>query len=412
MRFSCSSIHKYWVSIRCLNVFAANDRLCVGLFSLLPREIRDMIYGYALSVDFPDYQEICDCTCPCNCTKDLNKCRSGLGLLQTCRIIYHECLPRLYQEDLFGLSVGYQRNLEKEGPVAWIDPGFYVHLGVERQFISNPPCNVLHLVRKLEVNFINETLLYDDEDNWPFVQCTERYRHAIEQVCEKLKDCTQLQLLDITLVFGCKFADIEYMERLLDPFKTLRGIQEPRVTVHGYEHGDFQSTQVYYSGIATLNVQLPGDPRWTLNEDFAELLESSMTLAHDERLPQTYECEIFMDCSQIPKGEGKAVEEEYRQLFFLPDSNESELMKAYLRDVYDTDDPNFLNGNMPARWQRWLQKKYHEKRASYLYQWEIHGNLVQHPRPLASAAWVIDSTSENKGLRWVPENETLETTDK
>ena len=332
---------------------------------------------------------------------------NGLGLLQTCRVLYQECLPRLYQEDLFALSVGYQKDWGDNGTVAWIDPVFCVHLGVERQVIPNPPQNILHLARNLEINFVNDTLLYEDERYWPFVPCTEQYRLAIEQVCDKLQYCTQFQLLDITLIFGCKYADIGYMERLLDPFKLLRGIRQPRITVHGHEHGTV--AQINHPFIST-KLRLPAEPRWALNGDFAAFLESSMTLAHDESLPNAEETKIFVDCFQIPD-ETETVEEErlLAPLGLYGDANR--MMESYLRDVYNTDDPDFLNGNMPARWQRWLKKKYHKKRASYRDHEKRHALLVQNPRPLASTAWVIDSTSENKGLRWIPENETVLKTD-
>jgi hypothetical protein len=320
---------------------------CPGLLGTFPLEIREIIYEYALSAYCPDARS-------CGCTGRIYRDASGLGLLRASGRVYNEAIPFLYASDLFGITCGFKRDHfgenEDEFNVSWIQPSLYRYGCLDRLDLTHVPHNALHLIRNLEIDFVNETLLYEDEDIWDFVSCTERYLHTITQVCTTLKDCVQLQYLDISLSFACKLDDIDYMASLVEPIKLLRGIKDPNVTVLGYQYGrdlDFNET-------------IGPEPRWHLTSEFKHYLEQLLVSPHGTPSPPIDGPEVFLDsyeASEVDPRELVLEETNPKEPEDAFVDDDAELMSNYLRDVYGTDDQEALHGGLPVRWQIWLHSE-------------------------------------------------------
>lgn len=334
----------------------------LGLFSRFPREIRDIIYEYALSTDCEDERT-------CSCTKFYHQSRSGLALLRSSTGIYDEALPLLYKTPTFYIKLGYDyHDCNDDASLTWEDAQIYLQGTLEPRLISSLPHNAFRLIQNLEIAFVNTTLRYREEREWPFFACTDKFLCHIKQLCGFLKESSQLQYLHISLSFGCLFSDIERMACLLVHIKELRGIREASVDVFGYQHvphpDGFQVTR----GIGTRETE----PRWYLTDKYSKYLEDLMSSPHGTPTPLDESFQVFDDIF----GPGYGHWSRYtgcRLRSYEDDSDaSSELTPAsspvpssaslpfdqqtmnYLCDVYDTNDCEFLQGNMPSRWQKFL----------------------------------------------------------
>jgi hypothetical protein len=311
----------------------------------LPREIRDIIYEDVLSHDCSSYVHAC------SCTKEDRRSKSGIALLRTCGRIHNEVVPLLYKSEIFGISLGYEAPFDGvEENVEWLDPVFYRQTTFGRQTITRLPHNAFRLIQNLELNFTDETMLWKDQSMSNFCASTDRLMQNVSQVCANLQDSVPLQYLDINLCFCCKFSDIDYMARLLEPIKKLRGIKDANITVCGYQ---FTDIDLQYS---LLNQH--GELRWGLTDEFTEYLEELLMSPYGTPAPPSDGLEVFDDeyeCSEpdndIPRN---AVGPNYWN--GLP-ADEEHLMRGYLRDVYGTEDIEALQGGMPERWQVWLNSE-------------------------------------------------------
>lgn len=317
------------------------------MLRILPREIRDTIYGYALSPDCPAH------TRACSCTKEERRASSAVSLLRTCSGIYSEVVSLLYRSEVFGISMGYVRPDygDEEGPVEWIDPFFYRQTAFDQQVINHLPYNALHLIENLELNFTNDTMRWSNETEFPFVMCNDIFLSAVTQICTLLKDSDQIQYLDINLTFGCKFGDIDYMARLLEPIKMLRGIRDPNITVYGYQNGQIQDGWP------------PHEPRWGLTDEFTEYLQELLMSPHNTPTPSSHGLPVFRDCyqnSELNSTESEISIDELRDAqaassLFWPSIGQNS--RNYLRDVYVTEEVDALEGGMPERWQMLLNSE-------------------------------------------------------
>jgi hypothetical protein len=323
---------------------------------ILPREIRDIIYEYALSVESCPHTEVC------SCIKEERRARNPVALLRTCGSIYNEAVPFLYRSELFGISVGYEKPIYRDEPVEWIDPIFYRQTLFDRQIITRLPRNAFRLIQNLELKLTNDTMRWSDEEQFPFVACTDIFLQAITQICSFLSDSDQLQYLDINLTFACKFADIDYMTQLLEPIKMLRSIRDPNITVYGHQHGQ--------KGITWLdwNHDHPHEPRWCLTEEYTEYLQDLLRSPHGTPTLPSDGLQVFGDCNDSPEllenADMNIWKDEVDGLIFDWDSMpaerreaEEQSMRNYLRDMYGIEDLKALQGGMPKQWQIWLNSE-------------------------------------------------------
>jgi hypothetical protein len=261
----------------------------LGLLGKLPREIRDIIYEDVLFHDCSTYVQAC------TCTKEDRRSKSGIALLRTCGRIHNEIIPLLYESEVFGISLGYEVSFDgvDEETVEWLDPVFYRQTTVGRQTISRLPHNAFRLIQNLELNFTDEATVWQTKTSWNFFASTDRLLWNISEICANLQDSVQLQHLDINLSFCCKFGDIDYMARLLEPIKKLRGINDPHINVCGYQFTDV-ATRV----VANLGYSAPGqhsEPRWGLTDEFTEYLQELLMSPHDTPTPPSSGLEVFED---------------------------------------------------------------------------------------------------------------------
>jgi hypothetical protein len=326
----------------------------IGLLGTLPGEIREIIYRYVFSTDCTDLED-------CSCIRHSQRSKSGLGLLRTSGRIYNEAVPVLYGSDMFGIQAGYAETDLEAGNVTWLEPTIYRQTTFDQQAIRSLPHNALHLIQNLEIEFVNDTMVYPNEREWSFIVCTNKFEHIIHQLCTLLKDCTQLNCLDISISFGCKFADIDYMARLVEPIKMLRGIKNPTLTVHGYQ---------YVEGFL-----LPTEPRWHLHHEFEDFLNDLLKSPHGTPTPPSDSLEVFHDSFENEDGDlPGSIPRKYVLLGGVwdddgddgdddaePYMDTDQEMVNYLQDVYGTDDLEALHGGLPARWQIFLNSEVRNK---------------------------------------------------
>ncbi len=273
--------------IRCMTY------LLLGLLGKLPRELRDTIYEDVLFYDCSSYLHAC------NCTKEDRRSKSGIALLRTCGKIYNEVLPMLYGSEVFGISLGYEVSFDEcKENFEWPDPVFYRQTAFGRQTIIRLPHNALSLIQNLELNFTDAATLWQTKMFRDFFSITNKLLRHISQVCANLEDSVQLQRLDINLSFSSKFSDIEHMTRLFEPIKKLRGIQDPNISVCGYQLTDYDSS--------TRPSNSQDEPRWCLTDEFTEYLEGLLMSSHGTPTLPSDGVEVFEDdyeCSEIDEDE-------------------------------------------------------------------------------------------------------------
>ncbi len=205
---------------------------------------------------------------------------------------------------------------------------------------------MLRLIQNLEIEIKNDSLAFRVPDigeieEWPFnsgrefVKQTDRYLRHIEWFCIHLTDSVQLQYLDIDLSLACKFSDIDYMACLLEPFKMLRGIRNAHITVKGFQF------------------EKDADVRWRLTEEYTDYLERIFLCTEGTPTPPPEDLQIFDNCYVDPSPELEEDEIEWRKNSSWQ-GEDLQNMRDYLRDVYGTEDEKALHGDLPERWQIWL----------------------------------------------------------
>lgn len=323
----------------------------IGLLGTLPLEIRDLIYQYVFSLDCPAHDRAC------KCIRKERRARSGVGLLRSSGIIYNESIPHPYTTEFFGIHLGYERAAyDYKAPVRWVNPVFYRHVGVDHQPITLLPHNAFRLIRNLELDSINETLIYEIDTSWPLNACTDKFQLGMLELCTNLRDSVQLQHLDINISFACKFEDIDDMARLLAPIKILRNVRNPDITVYGYQYEKW----------------IADSPRWDLTAEYANYLKELLMSPLGTTAPSADGIQVFKDCfessesdeedsepdeedSESDEGDLESDEENSESDEQDPEAGEEEqVILNYLRDVYGTGDLQALHGGMPEQWRVWL----------------------------------------------------------
>lgn len=155
---------------------------------------------------------------------------------------------------------------------------------------------------------------------------------VIVKLCGKLKDNTQLQNLNINIIFLSHFQDIDVMAYAIEPIKTLRGIRNPNIVVYGHDNDDFR------------------EPRWDLTDEYLSYLQQLLMSPHG---------------TPCISADGITVFEDFESLDLADDIDSTELAdpstdtaheeSEYLTTVYNTDDGTALHGGMPERWKIWLE---------------------------------------------------------
>lgn len=322
--------------------------MCVGLLGKLPRELRDIIYEDVLFHDCSTYLQAC------SCTKEDRRSKSGIALLRTCGRIHNEVVPLLYESEVFGISLGWEVSRDGyEKNVDWLDPIFYRQTNFGRQTVTRLPHNAFRLIQNLELNFTDEGRVWHTKITSDFFGNTNRLLRSIGQICANLEDSIQLNRLNINLSFCCRFNDIDYMTRLLEPIKKLRGIGDPNITVYGYQFSDIINP-----------IPPQEEPRWGLTDEFAEYLEQLLMSPHGTRTLPSDELEVFEDdyvgFDQEEYHPWNEVGWQNIGNITIPTDEaqtDDQFMKRYLRDVYGTEDIEALHGGMPERWQVWLNSE-------------------------------------------------------
>jgi hypothetical protein len=276
----------------------------------LPRELRDVIYGYALTAT----------------PRSHRKAETGLGLLPSSSQIYEETAATLYESQLFGITFDtgldvFEYRHMKPGDMA-------PHGGSRIEIVSLDRLKNLHIYFKSV-----------HPGTGP-----KRLQKGILQLCNCLRSSARLQYLDINIEFMCEFNDIEDMSRLLDPIKMLRGISDTEITVYGYQ---FERGE---------------EPRWDLTDEYSTYLQQQLMSPHDAPTPSDDGIPVFEDLFEPPDLEDDSRDPSDKVTFQTVDprqrstvSTEDDVrISLYLRDVYNTTDRMALHGNMPERWQVWL----------------------------------------------------------
>jgi hypothetical protein len=194
----------------------------------------------------------------------------------------------LYESEVFGISVGCEVSYDGgEETAEWLDPAFYRQTTFGRQTISRLPHNAFRLIQNLELNFANEGTWWQSQPILNLSASVDRLLQNINHICANLQDSVQLQHLDITLSFGCAFDDISSMARLLEPIKNLRGINDPNITVYGYQSLDMYPRSFPHNQ--------PEEPRWGLTDEFTGYLQSLLMSPHGTPTPPSDGLEVFED---------------------------------------------------------------------------------------------------------------------
>jgi hypothetical protein len=159
----------------------------------LPRELREIIYEYAFSVE----------------TRPHWKARTGL--LRTSTMIYNEAIPLLYRSQLFGINFRCEDDMFKCKSAEWSNAAFYHYLGLSSWCIRYISPNFFGLIQNLQICFTNKPDKYNLESRYDFKLRSENLQRDILQLCNNLRDSAQLQYLDIKIHFICEFEDIDKM---------------------------------------------------------------------------------------------------------------------------------------------------------------------------------------------------------
>ncbi|KAI4205503.1 MAG: hypothetical protein LQ350_000282 [Teloschistes chrysophthalmus] len=210
-------------------------------FLNLPLEIRLEIYSYLLpeidcyssgiSAPHEDYQT--------SLRKDLKPAHPAI--LRTCKQIYHETIPFLYHNRCFNFDIAghlLRSVANRHNPITGTH--FRAWLGLSSYFKQGWPIDHVDNLDWTRLEDICVTF-------WPVHGCPIKLRDAqlvAADLCNNLQRASPLR--KVTVVFRdtwpspqitaanltCRrLTDVEY---LLQPFKTLRGVQEVRVAMPAY----------------------------------------------------------------------------------------------------------------------------------------------------------------------------------
>jgi hypothetical protein len=137
--------------------------------------------------------------------------------------------------------------------------------------------NFFGLIQNLQICFTNKPDKYHLESRYDFKLRSENLQRDILQLCSNLRESAQLRYLDISIHFICEFEDIDEMATVIEPIKVLRGIQNPNITVYGYQWGQTR------------------EPRWDLTEEYANYLEQLLMSPHGTIVLSAYGIRVFED---------------------------------------------------------------------------------------------------------------------